>query len=339
MRDVRSNYAVSSMSKQTKPQTLGDKQVYHPFAHMSASTGSIEDELSLVELWNMLWSRKRLITVMTLIAMVAAIIYSLVAPPVYRVETLVKLQGDYGSEATATLQSMAFMEDFIRQESLLPWIFREKWDAQNEVWTVKEDDIPSLRQGAIVIKEHMIVEKQEQLTVIGLRSTDPLTAVDVINKIIQRLNDIVAESALEKAEKRIQHYQEQLFSFDSLFANRIAPEALSRTDEFLPENNRQNVTAVINYLQAQLMNSGSISERKNLIDNIQSSENVIMRVANERDEFALKVFDPASVPDKDEKIWPKRKLIVLAGFIGGLFGSVMLAVVLGLMRRSNYKQV
>ncbi len=324
------------MPQQNDPQKVEKKPVFHPSSHISAYPKSVDDEISLTELWYMLLFRKRMIAVITVITTIMAIIYSLVASPVYRVESLVKLQGDYGSEAMSTLQSITFMEDVIRQESLLPWIFSQKWDAQNEVWTVKGDDIPSLREGAIAIKEHMIIEKQEQLTLIGLESSDPSIAVDVINKIIQRLNVIVAEEALEKAQKKIKHYQKQLFFFDSLFVNRIVPEALSKTDELFSEDDGKNVNAVINYLQAQLMNSGSISERKNLIDNIQSNENVIMMVANELDEFALKVFDPASVPDKDEKIWPKRTLIILVSFFGGLIGGLMLALFLGFTQESNY---
>ncbi|WP_287373945.1 hypothetical protein [Prosthecochloris sp.] len=173
------------------------------------------------------------------------------------------------------------------------------------------------------------MEARDQLTVIGFRSIDPSTAVDVVNKIIQRLNDVVAENAYEKAQKKVMHYQKQLFSFDSLFVNRIVPETLSLTGEHVSKGNDKNFNAVISYLQAQLMNSSSFSERQSLIGNIQGNENIIMRVVSERDGFALKVFDPASVPEKEEKIWPLHALIIFVGFIGGLIGSLMLALVLG----------
>ncbi len=323
------------MPQQNDPQKVEKKPVFHPSSHISAYPKSVDDEISLTELWYMLLFRKRMIAVITVITTIMAVTYSVITPSVYRVEALVKPQGDYGREAIATLQSVAFMESYIFQETLLPWIFRNKWDAQNGVWAVKNDGIPSLRQGALAIQERLIIDEKEQLTAIGLQSTDPSKAFKVVNQIIQRLNDAFAENAYGKAEKKIKHYKNQLFSFDSLFVKRIAPEAISRTDGFLLKNNGQD--AVINYLQAQLINSGSISERRNLIEKIQSNENVVMRVLNERDEFALKVFDPASVPDKDEKIWPKPFLIIFVGFIGGGGGGCMFALVLGFIKEIKNK--
>ena len=319
------------MQKITDRQALFENSEHTSSEYLSAYNRSTEGEISLVEMWGVIWGRKRLISVVVVISTIIAIIYALVSPPVYRIESLVKLQGDYGNEATATLQSVAFIQDFIDQESLLAWILDE-WDIQSGVWGAAENETPSLRQGAITIKENIIIKNQGQLTMIGLESTDPLRSVAMVNNMIQRLNDVVAEDALGKAEKKINHYKKQLFSFDSLFANRVVPEALSRTDKFLPENNDRNFSAVINYLQAQLMSSGSISERKRLIEEIQNNENIVMRARVERDEFALKVFDPASIPDKNEKIWPKPVFIIMLGFFGGCVVSLMLALILGFAR-------
>ncbi|WP_287373946.1 Wzz/FepE/Etk N-terminal domain-containing protein [Prosthecochloris sp.] len=137
------------MLKEPSPKASKEKPDCCSSSQMNISAESIEDEISLIELWDMLWGQKKLIIVITLVTTVTVTVYSLISPPLYQVESLVRLQDGYGSEAIVTLQSITFLEDFIRQENLLPWIFWRKWDSKNEVWIVKDNEIPSLREGGL----------------------------------------------------------------------------------------------------------------------------------------------------------------------------------------------
>ncbi len=52
------------------------------------------------------------------------------------------------AEAVATLTSRSFAVQFIDEENLLPILFADQWDSENEQWQIKDpDDIPTLQDG------------------------------------------------------------------------------------------------------------------------------------------------------------------------------------------------
>ena len=59
--------------------------------------------------------------------------------------------------------------------------------------------------------------------------------------------------------------------------------------------------------------------------------NAVM-LAKARPDYALRVVDPALVPDAREPIKPKRRLLVLAGFVFGLFLSAVIVLANGAFR-------
>ncbi|HBT47961.1 MAG TPA: hypothetical protein DEA73_08850 [Peptococcaceae bacterium] len=87
------------------------------------SYGAGEEEIDLRELVLALWNQRRLIILVTLMALLAAVVFSLLSPPVYRVETLVELDNTdpesfKPNEAKEVLESRALLAKALEQLSL-----------------------------------------------------------------------------------------------------------------------------------------------------------------------------------------------------------------------------
>jgi uncharacterized protein involved in exopolysaccharide biosynthesis len=78
----------------------------------------------------------------------------------------------------------------------------------------------------------------------------------------------------------------------------------------------------IAYLENQLRETSVVEMRQSIFNLIEAQTKNIM-LANVRDEFAVKTIDPAVPPE--ERIKPKRKLMVILGFMVGLMLGVFLA--------------
>src|SRR3569623_2131881 len=161
------------MSEQQQGPNQATPQVVYYLQPQEASTA---DEISLLDLWRVLVSYKRLIKGITLITTGIAAAIASYLPPVYRAEVtlapvtpeeggrLSALAGELGGiaslaginigpsgssadKAIAVLKSRAFTDAFIKDEQLLPLLFSDIWDPQKQVWLVKDQkDAPTLRR-------------------------------------------------------------------------------------------------------------------------------------------------------------------------------------------------
>jgi uncharacterized protein involved in exopolysaccharide biosynthesis len=82
-------------------------------------------------------------------------------------------------------------------------------------------------------------------------------------------------------------------------------------------------TRSIGYLQQQL-DATVVTERRQMLVRLMESETQKIVLANSQDEFAVRVLDRAVVPQ--EKIAPKRPLILVSSLLGGLFLGIIIAL-------------
>ncbi|NPA40595.1 MAG: hypothetical protein GXO57_09175, partial [Thermodesulfobacteria bacterium] len=136
-----------------------------------------EDEIDLYELWLVLKRRKWWVWGTTFLAVLLAIIYILIAAPVYKTDTtLMPLGGknkglgglsalaglagislpmqQSGITVEAVLQSRTLREDIIKRLNLLPKLFPKKWDSVHKRWILKgkDDHPPTIYDGQKVLK-------------------------------------------------------------------------------------------------------------------------------------------------------------------------------------------
>lgn len=280
-----------------------------------------DDEISLSEIFEMLWGSRRLIASVSVLstAIAAAIAFSL--PVYYRSEVLVmpassehsggalsNIAGQFGglaslagisgggdgkkSEAIATLGSRALTEDFIQANKLLPVLFAKEWDAKANAWHKDLKKRPTEWQGVKHFSEKIRAisnDKKTGLVTLSIEWTDPALAAAWANQLVQRTNDTLRERAIATS--------------------------------------RRNLA----YLDAQLEKTSVIELRQSIFRLTEAEiKNIMLAEGNK--EYAFKIIDPAVVPE--EKSRPKRGQMI----VGGLAIALVLSSLFVLLRGSRKRQ-
>ena len=282
--------------------------------------GVEEDEIDLLELIRVLLQSWKLIVVITILSVVAAVFYAFSLPEVYKAETLlapareeknnastlsqfgglaamagISIPSDSNIEQViATLQSGKFLRYFIEKNELLPVLFEESWDPEKQEWLVNDqghkptvDDAVGAFKGLIEIEQN----KSPSLVTLGVSWKNPQFAAEWTNELVEQLNKQLREKAISDSRKRV------------------------------------------GYLEQELAKT-TLKDMQEVLYNLLESEKQKAMLANVNEDFALEVIDPATVPQIREK--PKRKLIIaLGGICGGFLGIFMVFSIQFLRKLKN----
>ena len=295
------------------------------------------DEYSMTKIWSMLSNNWWIVACTAIVFVVMATVYTLLAPDVYRTGAFVAVNGQSGNQALAMLRSRDFLERFISDEGILHLVFSERWDKAEGQWINSGGRIPEPRVAAGVLAKQLISKEsrdQSGLHFIGMESSDPRAAADIIDKLIIRLNEAVTNEVLDKAFKKRDYYDKKIFEHDSLLIVRLV-ELGGAMQPGLPVlgGNDQNVDShIIDYLQRQVILSGSLKERGNLVAKKAVSDEMILRADIDADEFALKIYEKARVPEAS--IRPRKGVIIGLGLIAGVFTGLFIAF----MRENGWRR-
>jgi uncharacterized protein involved in exopolysaccharide biosynthesis len=93
--------------------------------------------------------------------------------------------------------------------------------------------------------------------------------------------------------------------------------------------------ASTDYLNAELAKTSVLELRQAIYRLLENQIKTVM-LANVRDQYAFRVIDPASPPDPDDTVRPKRLAMILLGMVGG--GGVALLIVLWGLRRQRLQR-
>jgi uncharacterized protein involved in exopolysaccharide biosynthesis len=180
------------------------------------------------------------------------------------------------AEAIAVLSSREFSRGFIEDENLLPVLFWKKWDAGQGKWSVDDpDDIPTIGDGLKKFEEKVRRVNVDELT--GL----------VTLTIDWRDRELAA---------------------------RWANGMVARANQEMRRRAIDEARRSIQYLEAEAAKTSVAELRSTIYSVVETQINTIM-LASVRDEYSFRVIDPASVPDADKYVWPRRALILALGFI------------------------
>ena len=272
--------------------------------------GPVDDEISLRELWNVVWRGKWLIVAITAVFAIAAVIYALMASEWYRTEVLLapadekasaSLGGQLGglaalagvnvgsggdsAEAIAVLRSREFAREFIEDFDLLTVFFADDWDAQKKRWRGNDRDI---RDGVKYFHKMVLrvsEDRQTRMVTLAIEWTQPDLAAEWANALANRLNVRQRERALREAE------------------------------------------ANVAYLQAEIARTNLVTLQQS-VGRLLENELQKLMLARGNEDFAFRIIDKASPPR--ERVRPMRALIAI---VGTLFGG-MIAVIALLMAHS-----
>lgn len=197
----------------------------------------MDDRIGVSELITLFWARKWLIIALTAVFAIAGVIGALMATPIYRAEVvlapaneergpnlpaglagLVGLSGlsmgrsGYNAQALATLHSRTFIEDFIREENLLPILFSDRWDAAAKRWK-DADEQPDIREGVRFFIDDVRTIREDpetRLITVAIEWTDPELAAKWASDLSLRINARLRAHDLAASERRLKYLNAQL---------------------------------------------------------------------------------------------------------------------------------
>jgi uncharacterized protein involved in exopolysaccharide biosynthesis len=269
--------------------------------------GAADDEISLRELWDILWRGKWIIIAVTAVFAIASVVYALAQTEWYRAEVLlapadetsgqglggqlgglaalagVSVGGSSNVEAIAVLRSREFARTFIEDFDLVPVFFHKEWDAANDAWLGDDPEAhPEIRDAIKYFHENMLKVGEDRdtgLVTLAIEWTDPEVAAEWAKELVNRVNERLRARALKEAETNVTFLQTEL-----------------------------GQTSVVTLQQS--------------IGRLLESELQKLMLARGNEEFAFRVIDAASPPK--ERVRPKRALIAVVGtMLGGMLAVLI----------------
>jgi uncharacterized protein involved in exopolysaccharide biosynthesis len=160
-------------------------------------------------------------------------------------------------QVVATLNSRKFLRTFINQNKLIPVLFDEIWDADNQAWMVPSaEDEPTELKAIESFKACLSVDEDKKSGLINLAISwkDPEVAAQWANDLVKQLNDQLREQAIADSKKRV------------------------------------------GYLEQELAKT-TLQDMRSVLYNLLESEKQKAMLANVNEDFALEVIDPAVAPE------------------------------------------
>lgn len=268
------------------------------------------DEFDLIALWRGLRAYKGVIISVTVLSGLVALVFALLAKPIFRAEVTIspaREEGMNGSgalsqlnglaslagvnlgtgagpqrEALAVLKSRHLVQEFIERNDLLPVLFRGTTKPPT-LWR----GVKLFQAGILSIRE----DTRQGLATVAIEWTDPATAAQWANAFVALANELLRNRALVDSKRNIAYLNEQV----------------SKTD---------------------------VVELRRVMYGLIENETKTLMLANGRPDYAFTVVDPAVPPEI--KTSPHRAIIVLVGLTLGFACGAIIALLhnnLGRFRR------
>lgn len=275
------------------------------------------DEIDLLKLLGILWAEKWLIIGITAAAAVLSLFVAMSRIDIYRAEITLTAadssqsggamaqlggaaallgvnfggnSGDSVSTALATLRSRQFIGRFIDSNDLLVPLFAAQWDKHKQQSIIDESVYNSI-EGRWVSESGAPTELQAYRAFSGILSVNGPDRTGIVTVAINWHNP---QESAEWTNQLIKALNQEVRARDVNEAN-----------------------SAIAYLRKQLEQTQLVDMQRVFYQLIESQTRITM-LADARDEYVLRVIDPAVVPDIKSE--PRRSIIAIVGtLVGGLF--------------------
>jgi capsular polysaccharide biosynthesis protein len=287
-----------------------------------------EEEIELIDIFRILWKRRKLILLGTFFLTIGAAGISLLLPKVYEVSTIIEpairpISDDNGQ----LINEMPVVTPDALRESILGGAYDGRIQKKLNITST---DYPKIR---------VVTPKNTLLVKITIESSKPEQALAILNELVSQAgNDIQEklESEKNKVEneirlaqindhslvEKIKLFEKQLTIITSkmqdLEKNRQKSLASRPTDAMsvlLYSNEIQNQQIYLNSLQEKLKNV-----EVDALESVVKTDNLRLKLSLIKSTSLTK---PPSIPEKPVK--PKKALIVALVFSLGLIGTMLLA--------------
>jgi LPS O-antigen subunit length determinant protein (WzzB/FepE family) len=185
-----------------------------------------DDEIDLLELWNILWRGKWLVISFSAVCTLTAVLAVLfVLTPKYKAEAVLRTTGFSQPIIQGYLNSADFKKDLVRTFNLLPIMYDDKWDAATESWkTTSSGEIPTVRQ-AVSEKNFPLtssVDKNSNQVTVTWEGKEPEQAASLLQNSLDLLSSYMTTKYVTDAQTQIaileQEFGPLATQFDSVWA-------------------------------------------------------------------------------------------------------------------------
>jgi uncharacterized protein involved in exopolysaccharide biosynthesis len=272
--------------------------------------GSPEEEMSFLDLWYAITSRKLMISLVVLGFALLGVILGLVMPRQYLGEATVSIvtakvatptssgvtttptvdinQPFSAEETIGLMQGRAFIYKFIQDNDLLPILFASDWNKDKKQWELSQmhrwiyGDTISVWDGYKKFGEKLDVETDDEtnLTTVSFKWTDAKLAAEWSNKMVAALN------------------------------SQLRAQAIKESSDILAQ------------LQSQLDKTSSLEIRLALYG-LMETQMAQITAAKVHPEFAMKVLDHAVVPEDQAIPYLQLILVAVSIFLGLVFALAL----------------
>lgn len=293
-----------------------------------------DDEIDLAELWAAIWSGKILILVTTFIFAVSSVIYAINQPNIYRASTLLapaseqggagglaKMAGQFGGLASLAginldaggldktglalevLQSRKFIENFIdKYQLLLPLMAVNQWDLHTNTLIYDAD-----------VYDVNIEQWVREVDLPYKPKPSPWEAFEAFKDIMSISKDKDTGMIIITIEYYSPEVAKQwlLWLVDDINAT-------------MREEDKAEAQSSINFLSDKLQET-QLADMQTVFYQLIEEQTKTIMLAEVSKEYVLKTIDPANAAD--DKVKPKRGLIVALGTLLGAFFSTLVVVI------------
>lgn len=313
----------------------------YPPPYFYAQPGMQDDEIDLLALAKTIWNQKRLIAAITFVTTTVAIIAALVMTPVFRSTVLLSpvtidasksslgaLASQFGGLASlagvtlpgggnvdmaiATIKSRKFLLSFVEKNNLKPVLFDERWDRASKQWIVEDASFVAR------IKEVILPAKPPVESMENLAPGEP-TANETYKFLMEEVISVEKDAITSLVTLGVTWK-------DPAKAAAWANQLIAQVNDQLREQAVTEAERSISYLTEQL-NHVAVADLRSVLFRMIEEHTKNMTLAKTQQEYAFKVIDPAVPPDLEDKIKPKRGLMVILGFVVGIFIGVLVAFI------------
>lgn len=359
------------------------------------------DEIDLLELWEGLWRKKRLIFLSVMIGTLLSVVLSLVLPKKYTsTSQIIPLTSDSKMRLLIS-QELAFLAGvggISTQEGKIKSVLQSKSIMERVVRELKLTDellgdkksrykYPDSMAGELLSKAINVKSTKDGTIIISVSWKDPKMAQEINAKIIEVLREVLNEKAftvakmnrifyekeLDKTEKELKGILTALASFQqtekvllpeeqlkkqvqlyaSLLEEKLKAEAELRSLSvlFAEEHPKiQELKKRLSYISGKLSEiEGSVKSNSSLsperalsaipeytalmakAQQVRARYEVLAKLLEQsrmeelRENLYVEIIDPPSYPEYPSS--PKRRLIVLSGFISSLMLGIFIALI------------
>jgi uncharacterized protein involved in exopolysaccharide biosynthesis len=288
-----------------------------------------EIEMDMREIFSAIWQKKVTIIIISTIAVIISVFYALSLPNTYKSQVLLTpaeesqsgglaaLAGQFGGLASLagvnlkgggtdktqlaieTLKTRKFLSGFIKDNNLAPTLMAVKdWDMQNNKLIYNLDKYN--------------VETGQWLRDVKLPRKPKPSGIELHEHFLKHNLSVSQDLETGLVQLSVKH-------FSPYVAQEIVTKLVIAINKKMKEEDVQKATKSIEYLTESVKETQT-SNLKQIFYQLIEQQIQTKMLATVRDEYALKVIDPAIVPEL--KDGPKRALIVILSLFIALITSI-----------------